>query len=579
MPTTDQPAQPTPAAPTPVTEGQNLRHLVGWQRLAIRLLGAVASGLLLSAAFPPIEFPLFIWVALVPILLVPAPPTFWRRLALGWVFGFSHAVTNLFWLNEIGFGAGVLLALIIACYPMLWYVLFTGLLNLWREERDDANPIPGLGGLRRPSRQLGAMLLGACLWVGIEWLRGWLFTGFPWNFLGVALWQSPALLRLCAYTGVAGLSFLIAAVNLALAARLHDFRRAWRDGQRAGYSWPLAGLILLFLPVLALRFLAAPPPEADRALRVLAVQGNIPQCREWTEEEFQTSLDTYVGLTRDNAGPKGVDLVIWPETAVPAPLGYPAYYQAVKDLQAYTEIPLLLGTVDYRTPATADGAAGSELSFNSAMLLDAKMNALDYYDKVHRVPFGEYVPFGRFFPWLVEWIGMGRDLTPGTEYTVFDLPKEARAGVNICFEDAFPGISRAFVQRGANILVTITNDAWYAESCGSRQHLLQAVFRAAETQRPLLRSGNNSDTCLILPNGSIVDPLRDPETGYPFYRGAGVYDVPVCDNPPTTFYTRHGDWLAGLCACVSAGVICLLVGRAYTRCRAQRVARLGEKAA
>lgn len=568
MPTSEQPSQP--AAPALLPEGQNLRALVGWRRGALRLAGAVASGLLLSAAFPPVEFALFIWVALLPLLLVPPPATLPRRLLLGWVLGFSHSLTNLFWLNEIGFSAGVLLALVVACYPMLWYVLFTALLDAWREERDDGNPCPGLEGVRRPVRQLATMLLGAALWVGVEWLRSWLFTGFPWNFLGVALWQAPVLLRTCAFTGVYGLSFLVAAVNLALALRIHDFRRSWREGSRAGYSWPLVGLVILFLPVLASSWLVAEYPAPDRTLRVLAVQGNIPQCREWTEEEFQTSLEVYTGLTREHAPAQGVDLVVWPETAVPAPLGYSPYLAAVRELQAYTRIPLLLGTVDYRP---AEENPDADLSFNSAMLLDAEARVVDYYDKIRRVPFGEYVPFSRHLPWLVEWIGMGRDLTPGSEYTVIDLPKGARAGVNICFEDAFAGVSRAFVQRGANLLLTITNDAWYAESSGSRQHLLQAVFRAAETRRPMLRSGNNSDTCLILPGGTIVDPLREPETGYPFHRGAAVYEVPVWDELPLTFHSRYGDWFAVVCGLVAAGLALWLAHRAYAARRALRALR------
>ncbi|MBT7298167.1 MAG: apolipoprotein N-acyltransferase [Victivallales bacterium] len=582
MPTTaEQPTQPVAQAPEPVTEGQNLRHLVGWGRFGLRLLGAVASGLLLSAAFPPVEFALFAWIALVPILLVPPPPGVARRLALGYVFGFAFTLTTFFWLNEIGFGAGVLMALIVACFPMLWYVSFNALLDAWREERDDANPTPGLGGLRRPGRQIGAVLLGAASWVALEWIRSWIFTGFPWNFLGIALWQSTALLRLCAFTGVYGLSFLIVAVNLALAARIHDFGRAWRDGRRAGYSWPFVAVALLFLPVLAMRWTVSPLPDPDRVLRVLAVQGNIPQCREWTDEEFEESLEVYTSLTRDLAPTAQVDLVVWPETAVPAPLGYPPYWNAVRELQTYTKIPLLLGTVDHREAPSPEvnSEEPASLTFNSAILLDAEAKVVDHYDKIHRVPFGEYVPFSHYLPWLVELIGMGRDLTPGTEFTILHLRHGVRAGVNICFEDAFSEISRTFVKRGANVLVTITNDAWYGESSGARQHLLQAVFRAAETRRPLLRAGNNSETCLILPNGTITDPLRDPDTGSPFYRGGGVYEVPVWDNPPTTFHTRHGDLFAILCAIAAAIAGVLLFSRMCASRRALRIARLGDEAA
>ena len=143
---------------------------------------------------------------------------------------------------------------------------------------------------------------------------------------------------------------------------------------------------------------------------------------------------------------------------------------------------------------------------------------------------------------------MGRSLTPGSEYTVFALPQGVYAGTNICYEDVYAEISRAFVRRGANVLMTLTNDAWYAESSGSRQHMVHAVFRAVENRRPLFRAGNNSDTCLILPDGRVTGQLRDPATGSAFMRGARLYRVPVWREPGFTFYTRHGDLFAHSCA-------------------------------
>ena len=173
---------------------------------------------------------------------------------------------------------------------------------------------------------------------------------------------------------------------------------------------------------------------------------------------------------------------------------------------------------------------------------------------------------------------MGRGLTAGTEYTVFHLPNGARAGVNICFEDAFAEISRQFALRGANLLLTLTNDAWYAESAGSRQHLTHAVFRAVECGLPLFRSGNNSDTCLILPNGSVVDVLRDPETGNAFVRGARGYRVPVWAYPLQTFYVRHGDVFAHLCSWATVGGVGWLCAAFLRRKRERLRAFQGDSA-
>lgn len=565
-----RPALP-PAAASPLPP-QNLRSLAGWRPVVVIALAASASGGLLTAAFPPLEWDWVAWVALLPVLLAPVPSTPCRRLAAGGLLGLVHCTTNLLWLNEIGFCAGILLGLYCALYPALWYVSLAELSIAfggpdWRPERR-------LCEIRSGGRQAGLVVGGAALWVALEWVRSWLFTGFPWNELGVSQWQRPLLLSLTCYTGVAGVSFLIVSANLALGqialAGWHGVRRGipWRPGRAPALT--LAALIALAL-VMALQAPRVPP--AQGALRVVAIQGNIPQCRFWTEAQFNEALEVYTELTRRAVATDRPDLVVWPESAVPAPLGYPPFRTRLEALLAEVHTPLLIGALDSR-PIPGARWTGSDpdpplLDFNSALLIAPDGQVVETYDKVHRVPFGEYVPFGRFLPWLVEWIGMGRDLTPGSEFTVFGLDKGALAGANICFEDAFAEISREFVRRGANLLVTLTNDAWYAESSGSRQHLLHAVFRAAENRRPLLRSGNNSDTCLITADGRVTGLLYDPESGHRFVRGFRVYEVPVPRAPPLTLYARWGNWFSRLCATVAGGIGVVLLRFALRR-RAQR---------
>jgi apolipoprotein N-acyltransferase len=375
---------------------------------------------------------------------------------------------------------------------------------------------------------------------------------------------------------VYGVSFLIVAVNLALWFTLRYWSARFRaHGRRAGLggrgvSLPLGLAALLFMPVLsAIR--SGAPSGPTGSLRVLGVQGDIPMCRAWTQDQFLEALDTYVGLTLRLASTADPDLVVWPECAVPAAIGYPPFRAAFEDLLERLDCAILIGALDTRLAPGARRVGNRwqppPMDFNSAMLFDADGSLRDRYDKIHLVPFGEFTPFSNYLPWLVKWIGMGRDLTPGTEYTIFPLPKGARAGVNICFEDAFASISRTFARRGANLLMTITNDAWYAESAGARQHLIHAVFRAVECGLPLFRSGNNSGTCLILPDGTVTDVLRDPETGSPFVRGARVYDIPFPLRPTPTFYVRRGDLFAGLCVVIAAGIVAAMGAAAISRCR------------
>lgn len=574
---TEAPKKEVHAATPPPEPGANLRFWVSWRRRLLEIGGAAISGLLLSAAFPPVENAGLAWFAFIPLLLLPIPRVLRRRFIIGYAFGFAHFVTSLWWLNEVGFGAGVLLAAVCALFPMLWYLLFCAF----------GSALPGikLNASRtiQPPRHffaagalpvaLGALLLAAG-WCGLEWIRSWLFTGFSWNQLGISQWRHAVLLKLSAFTGVYGLSFLIVFVNFVLGWMLISWIARFRGRPHRGVPWPPALAILAFLPVLAITFTTRSLPEPDRYLRVAGIQGNLTQRREWNPELLQEAIEVYDALSVQAASSVhgSLDLIVWPETALPAPVQWnDKAAQMVKRVIRKTKTHLLIGSLDFRRPPAASNTSREEENTadyamtNSALLINPDGEVLDYYDKIHRVPFGEYVPFGKYLPWLVEMIGMGRDLLAGAEYTILKLPRHVKAGVNICYEDAYPGISRAFVERGANLLFTLTNDAWYAKSSGARQHFTHAVFRAAENRRPLFRAGNNSDTCLIWPNGKIEGLLYDPVTGSRFIRGYRVYDVPVWDELPTSFYTEYGDWFAQSCAIILLVTAIVLVALVIRR--------------
>lgn len=534
------------------SEPGNLKHLVQPTRWLVPLLGCVLSGLLLTGAFAPFEQPFLAWLAFVPLLLMPVPRRWPQRVVCGYALGLSHFLTSLAWLNTIGFAAGVLLGLVCAVFPLVWYLFYTAVFDLLllrpaRPPDWDGNSRLADGVASVPLSAARYALLVAFLpaaWVAAEWVRAWVFSGFSWNQLGVSQWQHLRLLRLTSWTGVYGISFLAVVVNVVVAWILIARWQRLRHGGDHQVPWPAVAALGVVLPTIMLTA-AGPksPGQPSHYLRVAAVQGNIPQRREFTQQDLQEILPVYENLTRA-AATTDPDLVVWPETAVPAALFWNADYAAVMSrLFGDLQLPMLIGSLDFRTEPDSTDPADAR-TYNSAFLFAADGTLLDRYDKVHRVPFGEFVPFGDALPWLVSWIGMGRGLTPGTGFNLLPLPKETYAGVNICYEDAYPGISHAFVRRGANLLMTLTNDAWYAESAGARQHMVHAVLRAVENQRPLFRAGNNSDTCLIMPWGEVRDVLADPDTGNRFVRGTRTYQIPVWNDLPITFYTRHGDWFA-----------------------------------
>ncbi len=556
-----------------------LRSLVFLNRLPLlHCAAAILSGALLATAFPPLEWSPAAFLGLIPYLLCPQPRRLrWRILGAA-LLGYTHFWISLWWLNTVGFGAGALLAIPCACFPALWALLWGAL--LWRRKPREEIPMdfrqpsaafPDTAPAHRPGADLRvfqttrafllAALLAAALWTSLEWIRGWIFTGFPWNALGVSQAFSPLRL-LATLAGAYGISFFLVWSNLLLAGLVA--RRDWR------LLPPLLATLLFLAGWCTLEHFRQLPLE-ETPLRVTAIQGDVPECREATSEEVQLAWERYSSLTLQAAkGP--TDLFLWPEGALPVPLTTPAYSQGLRWLLAQLPKPLLLGALDVRDAFPPDpNRDGQEPPvFNSAFLLrkDSAVLSLsrasreDYYDKTHLVPFGEYVPFSRQLPWLVDALGMGRDLTPGKNTTLFSLERAdgttVSCGMNICFEDAFPEISREFTRKGAQLLATITNDCWYKHSAGARQHQAQAVLRAVENLRPFLRSGNNSHTCLVSPKGEILDPIQTPDS--PFTSGYHTYTIhPTKPGARLTPYTRTGDALPKI-----ATLACLLALAAET---------------
>ena len=534
------------------------RNLFLWRAIA-----ALVSGLMLSCAFPPLNWSIMAWFALVPIMLVPTPRKKLERILIGLLFGYAHFATALHWLNEVGFCAGYLLAVVCALFPMAWYCI-VGAFN-WRLKDKRNATLPGAGYVFIADEWIliAHILIQAALWVAIEYLRSMIFTGFPWDMVGISQFRRLGVASLAQYTGVYGVSFMVLLANGIIAAELSRQARMFFVKARRQFPWHFALMTVALVPICILQARKELlPPEGTPNIRVAAVQGNIPQCREWTEEQFVQALRTYVRLSEKAAADyKDLDMLLWPECAVPAPIDYQPYMSILITMQQRIRKPILLGAL--RVVGSPSDPENST-DFNSAVLLDENSHVIETYDKMHLVPFGEYTPFGDAFPILRDMIGMGRDLTAGRHSVLFSLAKGAVAGVNICFEDAFPTISRNFTLQGANILMTITNDAWYNRSSGAEQHLSHAVFRAIENRRPLLRSGNNSHTCLITPNGAILGVIDNKDDGSPFVSSCQAYDVPIHEWG-TTFYTRHGDIFAQACAAVAVALILFLLLAEFLR--------------
>ena len=506
---------------------------------------AAAAALLLLLAFPDFDAWPLAWVALTPLLYqIARSPRTAPSFVSGWLTGTLFFYASCHWLTYpmiryAGFPAPLAYVLLLPAAAAGG--LFPGLFALW---------------LARLCARLGAaaLFLAPAVWAACEWARLGAI-GQLWNAAGYSQAFSPTLIQAARFGGVYAVSFLLLAVNAALAYAL--LRRNAR-----GALASLSVVALAALVVFAADLSHAPGAAREASAVVVAVQPNVIPDFERSESEYDALRRRHFELSEaaldkiDEGGAVSNEtprVVVWPES--------PMNFSHARDRRFREEVAGFVGarrvSLLFNSLEPVAGGGG----YNAAVLVNEKGLLAAQYDKIRLMPFGEYVPLPRWMPGVGMIGGVVGDFTPGERYTLIPLGQGGErplAGTFICLESAYPYITRRLTREGADVLIELTNDAYQGNTSVLRQHLSNAVFRAVETGRPLLRVTNTGVSARIDERGVVTD-----ETGR-FVEAVRAWPVALSSGDKT-FYVEHGDAFAAACALLS------LAALAATLRRKQRV--------
>jgi apolipoprotein N-acyltransferase len=512
--------------------------LAGWRR-AVALVAAGVVSVLAMAPFHvwpvlALTLPMLVWSLDAVRVDHDATPRrrAWRAFLTGWWLGFGYFVAGLFWVGEAFLVEAEVFAVLL---PFAVTLLPAGLAIFWGAAAATAMTFwrawPG------PER---VIILAVALTVA-EWLRGHLLTGLPWNIVGYALtWPLP-LMQSAALIGIYGLTLVAIVMLAAPLVWLGDVRAA-----RLGAGWRIAAALVVAVPLAALlafgSFRLAGPEPPSTGIKVRVVQPSVPQREKWRPENQRRIFEQHLELShRDPAGRQdgaaGIGLIVWPEAAMPfRPLEIPEALAAIGRMLPEGS-HLAAGAIRLERPS---GPAGERRVWNSLMFFGAGGKALAVYDKIHLVPFGEYLPFQP----LLESIGLeqltrmrGGFATGVTPRPLVHVPGLPAIGPLVCYEAIFPA---AIVQgrERPGLLVNVTNDGWFGNTTGPRQHLHQSRVRAVEEGLPLVRSANNGISAIIDGKGREIARLE--------LDAIGTIDAVLQPALAPPLYARWGDlpfWL------------------------------------
>ncbi|MFC1498102.1 apolipoprotein N-acyltransferase [Verrucomicrobiota bacterium] len=563
----------------------NLKRMINGS-FVWRFIAAVMSGGLLASAFPPIESSEAAWVAFIPILLIAKFSNPVSSFRWGFFSGLIFWLTTLSWLFCLSETWGPLAVVILSWIALSSYcALYTGAFAMVvsRALRNGESEIPQSGTSPQPApprrgpkseivRNLGFLAIVPLLWVGFEYLRSNLFSGFPWNALGISQYRSISIIQVAEWGGVYAVSALLMFMNTALSLtvfRIVDFYKN-RRRTRLHVELIIGCLVCILCWQHGKKTVKRLWQEntGRRKVRIAAIQPNIPQYKKWREEIIP---EIYCELKKQTelALVSQPQMVVWPETAVPDSVTTDSdSLSLVKEL-AHEGAPILVGAMEVEW-LTIDRF----LCYNSSFLFNTDGEIAGCYRKRHLVPFGEYLPLDKKITLLQKLAPLQFTCTPGKRATVFRLEKPGKStillrqeatedkstilfSVLICFEDIMAYLARDYVRNGARLLINQTNDAWFDGSSAAVQHMSHCVFRCVENRVGAVRCANTGVTCFIdrtgLIDGITRGMLAKKETHLANYRTG---DVSIAaDNMPLTFYTKFGDLPFALPCGIMSGLI------------------------
>jgi apolipoprotein N-acyltransferase len=490
------------------------------------IIMSLISGILLVFAFPPYDYYPLAWFGLVPLLIAIWNKETKASFFLGILTGFSFFTGTVYWTfhsmyyyGNVPAALSSLLLILLCLYLSLYAGVFSTLFTLL--SRNGAPP---------------ALFTVPVLWVSLEYLRTYALTGFPWSVLGYSQYKFLPFIQVADITGIYGVSFIVAGMNGAIADLYLSGPR--KMGQMPLFSrLPAAIGIVVYIFVLIAVFAYGTWRLNERSegqtIKASVIQGNIAQDRKWNPRFQKEVIDTYKRLTSGTLR-ESPEIIVWPESALPFVFGYDQKLtDEILDFQKDTGTFLIFGSVVVKEITDNE----TKLS-NSAILLSPSGDLLSVYDKVHLVPYGEYVPLKTVFPFVEKMVTAIGNFEPGQDTVVMNTPK-AKIGNLICYEIIFPGLVRKFVNNGANVLVTITNDAWFGHTSAPYQHFSMAVLRAVENRVPVVRSANTGISGFIDSKGRILNKSDI------FVEAALTEDIFL--GTEKSFYTKYGDLFVFLC--------------------------------
>ena len=473
-------------------------------------------------SFPQIEIFPIAWFALVPLLCALDGQKYWSAFRRAYLCGFLFFFATLGWFVYVTYIGAFLLVAFLSLYFALFGMLFIYFQRLALIPR---------------------IFVLSSVWVALEFIRAHLFSGFGWVMLGHSQYKNLWLIQIADKTGVYGVSFLVILVNLLVFETWRAYlKQDCRGKQKASLAMTFSFVITILSVVLIYGWWVTGQKKYYQMVRVGVIQPNIPLAIDWDESRKPWIIAKNIQLTQKLKSQK-LDLIVWPETSLPGVFNEaPVLTNEIQAAAAGLHTPILIGSI----------AQDGKQYYNSAFLIGADGQMLGRYDKIHLVPFGEYLPLRPILGWISKIVPLD-DFTSGKTYKIFSIsPSQTKFAVLICFEDTLGYLCRHFAKAGVDFFVNMTNDAWFSDTKAPFLHLQAAVFGCVENHRSLVRAANTGVSALIDPWGRIIAAVGKGQGKETFVEGTAWGSLPL--NHEKTFYTKYGDIFTYLC------FLCILVG-------------------